>query len=98
MPLPIARSARIVCTLVLPPLLGSCGSGGWTSAPAPARGAGDAAIEAPSLQTGLRLYRQGDLKGAEAALAGARRGAPRDRRILETLGSIYARTDRWRQA
>src|SRR5947209_6381951 len=50
------------------------------------------------LETGLQLFRQGDLKGAEPYLAAAVRTAPRDRRILEMLGSIYARTDRPKQA
>ena len=54
--------------------------------------------EAPSLQTGIQLFRQGDLKGAEPHLVGALQTSPRDRRILEALASIYARTDRFRQA
>jgi len=94
----IARCARILCALVVPAFVCACGSGGGTSVPIPARAVDGAAIGAPSLQSGLQLYRRGDLKGAEAQLAGALRGAPRDRRILETLGSIYARTDRWKQA
>src|SRR5262245_58554421 len=57
-----------------------------------------AAPAAESLQTGLRLLRQGDLKGAEPYLASALKGSPRDRRILEALGTIYARTDRWKMA
>src|SRR2546425_8692489 len=46
--------------------------------------------EASSLQTAFRLLQQGDLKGAEPQLTGALPDAPRDRRILETLGPIYA--------
>ena len=93
-----ARTGSTLCALVFVPLLWACGPGGGTSAPATERGADDGAIQAPSLETGLQLYRQGDLKGAEAQLAGALRGAPRDRRLLEALGSIYARSDRWKQA
>jgi len=48
--------------------------------------------------TGLRLLSQGDLKGAEPYLAAALESSPRDRRILEALGSIEARTDRLKQA
>jgi Flp pilus assembly protein TadD len=55
-------------------------------------------MQAPSLRTGIELLRQGDLKGAEPHLAGALHAAPNDRRILEALGTIYARTDRYRQA
>jgi len=92
------RSAPALCALAVVALLVACGSGGGTSAPVTPRDADDAPIEAPSLETGLQLFRQGDLKGAEAHLAGALRGAPRDKRLLEALGSIYARTDRWKQA
>jgi Flp pilus assembly protein TadD len=103
MAVPIARSAPTLCALAVVPLLWACGPGGGRSAPATPRGADgvadqDAPIQAPSLETGLQLFRQGDLKGAEAHLAGALRGTPRDRRILEALGSIYARTNRWKQA
>lgn len=56
------------------------------------------ALPAASLETGLQLLRKGDLKGAEPHLAGALKQAPGDRRLLEALGSIYARTDRFRQA
>jgi Flp pilus assembly protein TadD len=52
----------------------------------------------PSVEIGLALFRKGDLKGAEPHLVGALREAPRDRRILEALGAIYERTDRYRQA
>jgi len=52
----------------------------------------------PPIETGLLLFRQGDLKGAEPYLAVALKSAPRDRRLLETLGSIYARSDRRKQA
>jgi Flp pilus assembly protein TadD len=63
-----------------------------------ANGAAETVPGAPSLQTGLQLFRQGDLKGAEPHLVGALKIAPRDRLILEALGSIYGRTDRWKQA
>src|SRR5213593_2517999 len=65
--------------------------------PAPAEPVSEAAPGAGSLQTGLLLLRQGDLKGAEPHLVEALKRSPRDRRILEALGSIYARTDRWKQ-
>src|SRR5438876_12227703 len=93
-----ARAASALCALAVVPLLWACGPGGGTSVPPPERSADDGPIQQASLETGLRLYRQGDLKGAEAQLAAALRGAPRDRRLLEALGSIYARTDRWKQA
>src|SRR5881296_3051502 len=93
-----ARAASALCALAVVPLLWACGPGGGASAPAPARSVDDGPTQAQSLETGLQLYRQGDLKGAEAQLAAALRGAPQDRRLLEALGSIYARTDRWKQA
>lgn len=62
------------------------------------QGAGGAAAAAETLQNGLRLLGQGDLKGAEPLLASALKGSPQDRRILEALGTIYARTDRWKMA
>src|SRR6267143_1479727 len=71
----------------------SCGPASDTS-PLPSAGAN----RAPSAQTGLQLFRHGDLKGAEAHLAAALKSAPNDRRILEALGSVYARTDRPRLA
>jgi len=93
-----ARTATTLFALAVVPLLWACGPGGGTSAPATERRADDGPIRPASLETGLQLYRQGDLKGAEAQLASALRGAPRDRRVLEALGSIYARSDRWKQA
>ncbi len=98
MPLSNARTLTTLCALAVVPLLWACGPGGGTSAPATERRADDGPIRPASLETGLQLYRQGDLKGAEAQLASALRGAPRDRRVLEALGSIYARSDRWKQA
>src|SRR5437867_8717330 len=71
------------------------GATGSPGAPSPGDREGH---ETPSLQTGFRLLRQGDLKGAEPHLTAALRDTPRDRRILEALGSIYARTDRFKQA
>jgi len=56
------------------------------------------APHAAPLETGVQLFRQGDLKGAEPYLTQALKSSPRDRRILEMLGSIYARTDRPKQA
>jgi len=98
MPLSNARTVTTLCALAVVPLLWACGPGGGTSAPATERSADDGPIRTASLETGLQLYRQGDLKGAEAQLASALRAAPRDRRVLEALGSIYARSDRWKQA
>src|SRR6266436_957606 len=65
------------------------GSGRQSPAEAPAE---------PSAEVGLALFRKGDLRGAEPHLAGALKSSPRDRRILEALGAIYERTDRFRQA
>ncbi|MFQ5877174.1 MAG: tetratricopeptide repeat protein [Acidobacteriota bacterium] len=53
---------------------------------------------APSVEIGLSLFREGDYEAAEPRLLEALRGSPRDARILEALGSIYARTDRLRRA
>ena len=75
---------------------GPTGEPGTTGVGSP--GAPGEALPAASLETGLRLFQRGDLKGAEPHLAGALKQAPDDRRILEALGSIYARTDRFRQA
>ncbi|HYS79032.1 MAG TPA: tetratricopeptide repeat protein, partial [Candidatus Dormibacteraeota bacterium] len=72
----------------------SCGHGNHTSRSTSAAGA----PRVPPIEVGLQLFRQGDLKGAEPYLAEALKSAPRDRRLLETLGSIYARTDRPKQA
>ncbi len=47
---------------------------------------------------GLRLFRDGDLQGAEPHLSQALRSAPGDPRILEALGAIHAAGDRARQA
>src|SRR5262245_15158047 len=103
----LTPSASLGYALALIVLLDGCGPGRDT---APVAGAStpagasrspetsEAPIQAPSLRTGIELLRQGDLKGAEPHLAGALRSAPNDRRILEALGSIYARTDRYRQA
>jgi Flp pilus assembly protein TadD len=51
-----------------------------------------------SAAAGFDLLRRGDLAGAEPHLAAALERSPRDRRLLEALGSVYARTDRPRQA
>src|SRR5262249_43124880 len=90
-----------------------CGAGDRAPAPtaggsAPAgrsaasHGAGAAPGGAPSaeesLATGLALFRQGDYKGAEPLLAAALGSRPGDSRLLEALGSVYALTDRFRQA
>ncbi len=64
----------------------------------PGEGSGAGAPQVPPAETGLRLLSQGDLKGAEPYLAAALKSAPRDRRLLEALGSIEARTDRLKQA
>ncbi|HEU4401887.1 MAG TPA: tetratricopeptide repeat protein [Candidatus Polarisedimenticolia bacterium] len=64
----------------------------------PAAHPGAEAPAAPSLATGMALFRHGDFKGAEPHLVGALAAAPGDHRILEALGAIYARTDRPRKA
>src|SRR5213596_1163825 len=96
MPHPQSCLSAPLPSLLAALLLGACGPGGESRAPAP--GAAEAAHRAPSLETGLQLFRQGDLKGAEPYLAEALKSSPRDRRILEMLASIYARTDRPKQA
>ncbi len=91
------------------PVLAACGGAQAPATPGspPAVGAGAVGSgrqspaeppPVPSAETGFLLLRRGDLKGAEPHLAGALAGAPRDPRILEALGAIYARTDRYRQA
>ena len=93
--------------LVLGALLVSAGCGrpggdpgtGEVSRPGAVAGtpAGGPAVAAP-LEAGLRLLREGDLVGAEARLLEALKTAPRDRRALQALGAVYARSDRPRQA
>ncbi len=88
-------------------VLGCAGSGPAPPSPvpgdsSPAVGSGrQSAAEpprTPSVEIGLALLRKGDIRGAEPHLAGALKTSPRDRRILEALGSIYERSDRFRQA
>lgn len=98
--MPPLAARRAVVILVALFALWACRSGGEGPQPG-ADGSGKGAGPAPAgetVQTGFRLLRQGDLKGAEPYLASALKGAPRDRRILEALGTIYARTDRWKMA
>src|ERR1051325_7952054 len=92
-----ARFALILCALAPAAALSGCGPGQGTSPPAAERSDGDVSSRPPSIDTGLQLLRQGDLKGAEAELAAAPRASPRAPRILEALGSIDARTDRFKQ-
>lgn len=95
----VALHALVLALAALAPC--ACAPSTDTSSPLPSGSAasqGADSLQAPSLETGLQLYRQGDLKGAEPHLAGALKQSPRDRRLLEALGSIYARTDRWKQA
>jgi tetratricopeptide (TPR) repeat protein len=102
MPPPVLRLARAVPALVaiLVVIVWACRSGG--EAPQPGAGgsekAGGTAPTGETARTGFSLLHQGDLKGAEPYLVSALKGAPRDRRILEALGTIYARTDRWKMA
>jgi len=99
---PLAHRARAVPALVviLVVIVWGCRSGG--EAPQPGAGgserAAGAAPAGEAARTGFSLLRQGDLKGAEPYLVSALKGSPRDRRIQEALGTIYARTDRWKMA
>jgi Tfp pilus assembly protein PilF len=95
-----ARRARTVAFVAALLLVLACRSGGEAPqrSAAGTESAGGAGPAPEALQTGLRLLHQGDLKGAEPYLASALKGSPRDRRILEALGTIYARTDRWKMA
>src|SRR3989338_6410396 len=98
-PVDLRVARRAPAWLAAAIFLWSCGSAGEPAAPgAGTAGSSGTGLPAASLDPGLQLFRRGDLKGAEPHLAGALKQAPRDRRILEALGSIYARTDRWRQA
>src|SRR5262245_11522027 len=98
--MPPLAACRAVAALAALLFVWACRSG----AEAPRREAAGSDAAAPAaptpetLQTGFRLLRQGDLKGAEPYLAAALKGTPNDRRILEALGTIYARTDRWKMA
>jgi tetratricopeptide (TPR) repeat protein len=63
------------------------------------RGSADGSAESgSSLRLGLALFRKGDLEGAEPHIAAALKRSPRDPRIIEILGAIYARSDRFQQA
>ncbi len=54
--------------------------------------------QAPPRDTGMLLFRKGDFKGAEPLLAQALKADSGDRTTIEALGSIYATSDRYRQA
>src|SRR6266850_1924402 len=93
--------------LILADLLLGCGGQGSGPASSPSAASdaaapegpqGEASPAPPSLETGLHLFRKGDYKGAEPHLLGALKNAPHDRRILEALGTIDLRSDRFRQA
>ena len=60
--------------------------------------AGRPGSAADPVQSGLGLLRRGDLEGAEPHLLEGLRRSPHDPRLLEALGLVYARTDRWRKA
>lgn len=84
-----ARTAAFAVTL-----LAGCSGGGETRpAGTPVGTSGNFSAGA-----GFDLLRRGDLAGAEPHLRSALDREPGDRRLLEALGSIYARTDRPRQA
>ncbi len=95
------ETAASAAVLLLLAVLGSCATGIEESAGG--RGEGDAeggdhrASADASLREGIDLFRRGDLKGAEPHLLEALRLSPRDHRILEMLGTVYARTDRFQQ-
>ncbi len=107
-----ARRARLAVLLLLPEwmLAAGCAPGGdrppGRDVPV-AVGAGEVGSgrqsraeppRTPSVEEGLALFRRGDLPAAEAHLAGALKTAPGDRRILEALGAIYAKSDRFQKA
>ena len=95
--MPARQDFRIVAAWLLAALIVSaCGPSGESGTAGP--GSPGQALPAASLETGLQLLRKGDIQGAEPHLVGALKQAPGDRRILEALGSIYARSDRYRQA
>jgi tetratricopeptide (TPR) repeat protein len=84
-------------------LLVACGGGageprGDRPAAPPGEPSAGAPVEAPPRDRGFLLFRKGDFKGAEPFLAQALKQDPADRSTLEALGSIYATTDRYRQA
>jgi tetratricopeptide (TPR) repeat protein len=87
-------------------LTASCGSSTDRPGPAVAQGRdapadgrnGTVPSGASAASTGLRLLRGGDVEGAEPYLVAALAESPRDRRILEALGMIYARSDRFQGA
>ena len=95
--MPTTQDFRIAAACLLSALIVSaCSPSGESGTAGP--GSPGQALPAASLETGLQLLRKGDVKGAEPHLLGALKQAPGDRRILEALGSIYARSDRYRQA
>ena len=113
MPGTAAHSAAFaaIVSLLAGALLGGCGGSpgnpvaGGAPSPTGERPVGGSGAqpsgEAPGLppaEAGLLLLRQGDLKGAEPLLVSALEASPRDGRILEALGRIYEKTNRFRKA
>lgn len=104
-------AARRAAFAAIAPLIASllpaaCGRKAVTPPPGVAPGSSDespaAAPGGPSqgepAADGLRLFRAGDYDGAEPLLVAALRAAPKDARILEALGRIYQKSDRFQKA
>ena len=97
-----ARGNRrfLACLAALTILLAACARGERPEArpasdgtPAPAAAEAEAAA-----REGIRLLRAGAADAAEPLLERALAARPGDPRLLEALGQVYARTDRFRQA
>src|SRR6266581_4734332 len=104
-------TARRAAFAAIAPLLASlllvaCDHPAVTAPPAAApASSGEVPAAAPSrpspgesVADGLRLFRAGDYEGAEPLLLAALRSAPQDARLLEALGRIYEKSDRFQKA
>jgi Flp pilus assembly protein TadD len=98
-------SIALLSIAVLGPALISCATGidekdaRRESAGTEPPGSADGSAEAgSSLRLGLALFRRGDMEGAEPHIVAALKESPRDPRIIELLGAVYARSDRFQQA
>lgn len=103
-PARLSTAPHVVAAL-LGAILAACPSGQATREAAVPGAPPGASPTAPGLApgvspavAGIRLAQQGDLDGAEPLLVAALAAAPDDTRLLEALGFVYARTDRWQKA
>jgi protein O-GlcNAc transferase len=107
---PAGRATALAAGLALGLVCLGCPSGGdaGAGAGAAARPGGTGELPAPPgasatpgtspAEAGLQLARQGDLDGAEPLLEAALAATPDDVRLLDAMGFVYARSDRWQKA